>query len=125
MTQPDTRPRWEIEYCLRLNFASTYLDMMAATGIRRQFIVNAYGANGANGDLDQWCRDRIDTILAKCQQLVADNGPLSMCARGVVRDCAERLREMGLFGNAPGPDVGTTRTDQSGPGLDNGGEGVL
>ena len=122
MTQPDTRPRWEIEYCLRLNFTSTYLDMMAATGIRRQFIINAYGANG---DLDQWCRDRIDTILAKCRQLIADNGPLSMCARGVVRDCAERLREMGLFGNVPGPDVGTTRTDQSGPGLDNGQGTVL
>ena len=105
---PDPRPPWELEYCLRLKFAVSYLDLMATTGTQRQLIINAYGANG---DLDQWCRDRISRVLTKCSQLVADNGPLSIAALGAARDYAERLRRTGLFGNAQHQAAGFTRTE--------------
>ena len=108
VAMPDARKPWEVEYSLRVKFAASYLDIMDTTGTKRQLATTAYGANG---DLDKWCKERIEMILARCSQLVADNGPLSIAALSVVRASSERLHERGLFGNALA--AGTMKIDEA------------
>ena len=93
MTSPmtDARQPWELEYCLRLNFCSRYLDMMATTGRERQFLMSAYGTNG---ELDRWCMAHIQAIKEKCDAMVAEHGPLSEAALSVTRHCGERVMEL-------------------------------
>ena len=93
MTSPmtDARQPWELEYCLRLNFCSRYLDMMATTGRERQFLMSAYGTNG---ELDRWCMAHIQAIKEKCDAMVDENGPLSAAALTVTRSCSERVMEL-------------------------------
>ena len=87
----DARQPWELEYCLRLNFCSHYLDMMATTGRERQFLMSAYGTNG---ELDRWCVAHIQAIVEKCDAIVDENGPLSAAALTVTRPCSERVMEL-------------------------------
>ena len=87
----DARQPWELEYCLRLNFCSHYLDMMATTGRERQFLMSAYGTNG---ELDRWCVAHIQAIVEKCDAMVDENGPLSAAALTVTRSCSERVMEL-------------------------------
>ena len=87
----DARLPWELEYCLRLNFCKTFLYMMETTGIERQFIINVYGTNG---DLDHWCLEHIQTIREKCDEMIAEHGPLSEAALAVTRSCGEQVMEL-------------------------------
>lgn len=90
----DNRKPFEIELCLRLKFAASYLDIMASTGTRRQMLQGAYSQ-----DLDQWCIKRIQEILEKCQKLLDENDPPSINVLTVVAHSLKSLRETALFGN--------------------------
>ena len=94
----DNREPWEVEYCLRFNYACTFLDMMQSTGLRRAMLCTAYSV--VEGDWEQWCQERIIGLLDKCETLVKQHGRLSIDALGVVQSCAERLRGMEWCGNA-------------------------
>ena len=76
---PDGRKPWEVEWCLRLKFAASYLDMAEATGHRRYFLMTAYNT----GDLREWCNKRIASILKKCEALVQEHGQPSIAALNI------------------------------------------
>jgi hypothetical protein len=90
----DNRKPFEIELCLHLKFAASYLDIMESTGTRRQMLQGAYSQ-----ELDQWCIKRIQEILEKCQKLIDENDPLSDNTLYIIAPSLERLHQSALFGN--------------------------
>ena len=84
---PDTRKPWEVEYCLRIKFSASYVEMMQSTGIKRQLLKNVYGE-----DLDGFCKKHIKEILTKCDALENEHGPLSTAALSVVQGSLDVLR---------------------------------
>jgi len=95
---PDGRKPWEVEWCLRLKVAASYLDMAEATGHRRDFLMTAYNT----GDLREWCNKRIASILKKCEALVQEHGQPSATAHAMVQGDAKKLQKVVLPGIVPG-----------------------
>jgi hypothetical protein len=91
----DNRQPWEVEYCLRFNFAASYLKHYNATGKEAAFLSFTYG----NGDLKKWAQDHITELLDKCETLRAGRD-LSAAAQSAVEDSCARLGQAGLFGSA-------------------------
>ena len=100
----DTREPWEIEYCLRFNFAAGYLKEYGATGNQVAMLATAYG----QGDLKKWAQDHITELLDKCEQLRAGRD-LCTDAQNAVRASSEKLQQAGLFGSVA--DVGIMRIE--------------
>jgi len=100
----DNRKDWEITYCLKFNFAASYLKAFLADGAEAAMLGTAYGT----GDLRKWAQKRIVVLLDECEHL-RDGRDLCTYALDAVRDSKEKLRQAGLFGSVQ--DAGITRTD--------------
>ena len=75
MSTVDNRKPWEIDLCIKIKFAASYLDIMESTGTRRQMLQGAYSQ-----DLNKWCIARIKEILKRCENLIEGNGQPSTLA---------------------------------------------
>ena len=108
---PDRQP-WEISYCIRINFARTYLKYLTVEGRERAMLQMAYKTE----DIHQWAKERISMILRRAE--VERNGrSLSIAAQSVVHDSSVALAETGLFGTV-NVDTMRTETSSSSRGLD-------
>ena len=88
----DNRRPWEVEYCLRVKFAASYIDIMQSTGQRRIMLQGAYNSTD---DLDGWCKRRIQGVMTQCEKLTDENGPLSTDALIVAQPWLEKVQQMG------------------------------
>jgi len=99
------RQPWEISYCIRVNFARTYLKYLAVEGRERAMLQIAYRTE----DIREWAREKITQVLEQAR--VERNGrPLSIAAQDVVHDSVDALVETGLFGFAKNVDTMRTET---------------
>lgn len=81
---------WETDYCLRFNFAASYLKEYNATGPLADFLSIAYGTR----DLKAWARKRIVDLLDKCEAL-RDGRDLSTAVQCVVQASVVALAGFG------------------------------
>jgi hypothetical protein len=103
MSHSDTRKPWEIEWCLRIRFAASYLDMANLTGQKREFVAGAYGCNG---HLDEWCREKVSLVLGFANVLAIQHRRVGREARAKVQDSLDRLYQSAQQGYTLFPVLG-------------------
>ena len=82
---PNRQP-WEINYCIRLNFARTFLKYLTVEGHERAMLQMAYRCD----NLHQWARERISQVLERAEDGRGGRS-LSATAQAVVQDSAAAL----------------------------------
>lgn len=103
------RALWEVEYCLKFNFAASYLVAYNATGTEANLLRTAYETR----DLKRWARDRIEMLLTECEQVRAGRS-LSTYARSAVASSRDDLLQAELNGIVPSVGILKTEIDHKG-----------
>lgn len=112
----DDQPIWEVVYCLKFNLAATYLDAYNAEGTKENLLRAAYETR----NLKRWARDRIEMLLAECEQVRAGRS-LSTDARSAVADSRDDLLlQTELNGIVPNVGILRTEIDHKGGDTDEG-----
>ena len=90
----DQRVGWEVDYNMRVAFASTYLRYLRVSGAEKTRLQQFYGVDD---DLCSWAKERITGILDSAEQLRGGRS-LSTPALTVVAPYAKSLAEAGFGG---------------------------
>ena len=88
----DTRQSWEISYCIRVNFARTYLKYLTVGGRGRAMLQMAYHTE----DIQEWAKRRIAKVLERAED-GRGGRQLSATAQAVVCDSVVGLVGAGLL----------------------------
>ena len=101
----DNRQDWEIAASIQVQLAHGYAKYLELSPQRQRVYASAFGTGE---DFEEWVRQHTRTALARADELVRANGPVSF-APSAVANYAEYLRARGWNGTALS--AGGFRTD--------------